>query len=320
MKKYKFDLILPVYNVSDYIERCINSILCQSYDNYNVIVVDDGSTDNSIDLVKKFHSKKINIYHKKNGGLSDARNFGVTKTTGDYIWFIDSDDYIREDALEKINKKLNESELDLLLINYYEDIDGKIKEVNNKFGGNNDLSDILVYPSAWSKIFKRDYYLKNKYSFPKGKIYEDLAITPFIIANCKKYDLLKENLYYYVIRKNSIMHSSVFKENRDDKFWVIEHLLSLFKKNNIYDKYKEELDFIIIQHLLIVYSTEILKYSRKIYFNRCKKVLKILKDYDVDYKNNKYIKEKGLFSKIYITLFRFRLWFLCKLIVILANY
>ena len=111
MQKYKFSIIIPVYNTEKYLEKCLDSIINQSYQNMEIIVVNDGSTDNSKDILFTYQNKYpklINVYEKINGGLSDARNYGVSKASGDYLLFVDSDDYIESDLLLNISKNIKD--------------------------------------------------------------------------------------------------------------------------------------------------------------------------------------------------------------------
>lgn len=116
MDKIKFSIIVPVYNVRKYVTECIESILKQSYDNYEVLLINDGSTDGSGDICEKYtvKNKKIKVFHKKNGGLSSARNFGLEKATGDYVVFVDSDDYIAPWSLSEFYKVLKNRDFDVI--------------------------------------------------------------------------------------------------------------------------------------------------------------------------------------------------------------
>ena len=124
-RKIKFSIVIPVYNIEKYIKKCINSILEQSYKNFEIIVVDDGSTDESNLLINSINDNRIRIIKKNNGGLSSARNEGIKYVTGDYIWFVDGDDYIEPDALNKLNIKILEENPEVLCFYYYKEYEGK---------------------------------------------------------------------------------------------------------------------------------------------------------------------------------------------------
>ncbi len=315
-RKIKFSVIIPVYNIEKYIKKCINSILEQSYKNFEIIVVDDGSTDESNLLINNINDNRIRIIKKNNGGLSSARNEGIKYVTGDYIWFVDGDDYIEPDALNKLNIKILEENPEVLCFYYYKEYEGK-KIINaDKIDWKNIIQYPLINTSACAKVFKTSYYIENKFLFPDGKIYEDLALIPFVLAKAKKVSLIDEPLYDYVYRKSSIMNSNnKFNPNRDDKFFAIDYLYNNFIKYKIFDKYREELEYLAIKHLLITYSTEILPYSRKIYYERCIRVLKKLDSINRNWKNNQYLKKSAITSRVYVKFFKLRQFWLCKLLL-----
>lgn len=310
-----YSIIVPVYNVEKYIKKCLDSIINQTYKNFEIIIVDDGSKDNSIKIAKEVLASKDNvkIVHKANGGLSDARNYGMKYAKGEYIWFVDSDDYIRHDALEVLSKGLGP---DIISFGYYKDIKGKIINVNIK---NIKLDKVKRYllnsPAAWMKIFKRKFLLENNIVFEKGKYYEDLGLTPWLIKYTNNIEFIEDNLYYYVIREDSIMTKKNFNSKKDDRFWAIGNIL-----NNLGNKYKEEVEFIAIKQLIVMYSIDILKQDKKIYKERIQKVNKYFENNFPNYINNKYLKKDSLFTKIFIRCYKLKLIYLCKLMIIIGGY
>ena len=121
MQQIKFSLIIPAYNIENYIVKCITSILNQNYYNYEIIVVNDGSTDDTVKILENIKNNKIKIINKKNGGLSSARNEGLRHVTGDYIWFVDGDDYIEKNALEILYNTLKDEMFDIISLKYYKE-------------------------------------------------------------------------------------------------------------------------------------------------------------------------------------------------------
>lgn len=313
MEKIKFSIIVPVYNIENYIEKCITSILNQNYNNYEIIIVNDGSTDNSVKIVDEIKSDKIKLVNKKNGGLSSARNEGLKYAIGDYIWFIGGDDYIEKDALKILNNYLLEDNYDVISFRYYRVYkENKTLQIDKM-----DIKDKRQYPlvntSAWGKIYRRDFFVNNNFQFTEGKIYEDLSLIPFIMCKAEKVKFIEEPLYNYIYRTDSIMNpTGKFKENRDDKFFAIDTLYQLFKNEGIKEQYKEELEYLAIRHLLLVYSTEILPYSKEIYKIRCVKVLEYLNNINSKWYKNKYLKQSALSTKIYVGIFKRRLFKVCK--------
>lgn len=313
MENIKISIIIPMYNVENYIAKCVQSILAQKNSNYEIIVVDDGSKDNSNKIVKSFNSPLIKIIEKENGGLSSARNEGVKYATGDYIWFVDGDDYLEDNALECVYEVLKSQKLNVVSCNYYKDYGDKKFLMEDDIDWNDMKQMPLINTSACTKIIKTSFYREFNFRFPEGKIYEDLAIMPYIMAKAGKIGLIKEPLYNYVYRPNSIMTQRDFKENRDDKFFAIDNLYKEFSKGDILNMYKSELEYLTIKHLLIVYSTEILPYGKDIYYKRCERALEYLEAINSKWFENVYLKKTSALTKVYVWLFRKKMFYLCKI-------
>lgn len=316
MKKISF--IIPVYNISSYIEKCIDSIIKQNDCCIEVLLVNDGSTDNVLEVLDKYLKKYdyIKILNKENGGLSSARNYGLKHVTGDYIWFVDGDDYIEPDSLSILRKIVDEKDYDIVSFNYYCDYDGSKKSMIESHTDSLSNSRILVNTSPCTKIFNSSFFKKNKFLFDEGIIYEDLALIPYIMGITENILFINDKLYNYVYRNNSIMNSrKEFSVKRDNKFVAIENLFNRFKNKGLYDNFFEELEFLLIRHLLIVYSTEIVIYKKDIYLSRCDRVNKYLMDVDSNWKKNKYLHDYGLFKRLYVSFFSHRFYFSCKFMV-----
>lgn len=320
MREVKFSIIVPVYNVEKNIYKCINSILKQNYLNYEIIVVNDGSTDNFENIIKQFDFSKIKLINKKNEGLSSARNKGLEYVTGDYIWFVDGDDYIESNALKVLSKYVKENEYDIISFKYYkENKNKKILQVD-KIDNKDKMQYPLVNTSACTKIFKTSFFIKNRFLFDKGKIYEDLSLIPFIMCKAEQVKFIEESLYCYTYRINSIMNETEkFNFKRDDKFFAIKMIYERFKNEKLDKKYKEELEYLAIKHLLLVYSTEILPFEATIYRKRCKKVLKYLNGINSKWYKNKYLKKSAMATRIYVKLFRLNLFFCCKILLLIKK-
>lgn len=287
----KVSVIVPVYNVSKYIDKCIMSILNNTYKNIEIIAVDDGSSDDSLKKLKKY-KESIKIYHKTNGGLSDARNFGLTKATGDFIFFVDSDDYIDKETIEKLINKQKEKDYDLVECNFYYAYNSKKLKLDNKLY--NSKKEMLTKGRVvvCNKLFKRSIIEKHKIRFQKNVYYEDIGFTNKYILNSHKIGSIKDPLYYYVQRKESITGSRKAK-GKLDILKVFDDLIKYYKDNNFYEKYYEELEYLVSR--IILGSS--LKRMSKIK-DRKIRIEYILKTYEYlitnfpGYKNNKYIKEK----------------------------
>lgn len=224
----KFSIIVPVYNVEKYIDKCISSIRNQSYPIFECIVVDDGSKDSSISIAKELikDDERFIILSKQNGGLSDARNFGLNKASGDYVWFVDSDDFIEKNALELLKQHLDQQQSDIVcfdMIYLYPDNHTSIsKGANFKITNFNENKHLInIDNSANSKIFKTSF-LKGK-KFPKGMWYEDLAVVTTWLIEATSVSYLEKALYYYLQREGSITQSA------DERVFDIYKAISMIK-------------------------------------------------------------------------------------------
>lgn len=218
----KVTIIVPVYNVQDYLNRCIDSLTNQTYKNIEIFLVDDGSTDNSgaiCDNYKK-NDKRIKVIHKKNGGQSDARNCALDKMTGDYVAFVDSDDYVDNDYIEYMMSLITNDDSDVAICSYkaiYEN-GSIISQANgNKYILNaHDTIEKTLYHedfnvSAWAKLYRADYF--NNVRFPVGKIFEEVETLYKVFLKCDKISVGLESKYNYMIRANSTL-TCAFSEKK----------------------------------------------------------------------------------------------------------
>ena len=233
MKNELVSIIVPAYNVEKYIKRCINSIINQTYKNIEIILVDDGSTDETGKICDFFGKKdeRIKVIHKKNGGLSDARNYGIDIATGNYILLIDSDDYVDLEIVEFLYNNLKENNADISTC-----LHKKFKESNNEnskdYKKNNntilkteDALENLFYlknltVSAWGKLYKKELFKNIRY--PKGKLYEDLPTTYRLFSKSNTISINTKRMYYYLIREGSIMNSKFNKKRMDSLYFTKE--------------------------------------------------------------------------------------------------
>lgn len=215
----KYSIIVPIYNVELYLLECLQSIKNQTLlANYECLLIDDGSLDDSGRIACDFSKKNENFfyYKKENGGLSDARNYGLNISTGEYIIFIDSDDLIHKNYLEIINAILNENmDTDLLYINFKKFMDGNlVTDDNNILDMKYQIittQKLMQFPNfAWARIAKRVFYDDNH--FPKGYIYEDMVTTTILNTKVTNIIEINEPLYYYRKRAGSITTVSAIKQ------------------------------------------------------------------------------------------------------------
>ena len=215
-EKALISVIIPVYKVEKYVERCIQSVINQTYENLQIILVDDGSPDNCGKICDEYAKKdhRIEVIHKSNGGLSDARNAGIEVAKGEYVGFVDSDDYIEADMYEVLYNLLKQYNADVSICNFYTVSQGKIS-IKNADNGINEynrieiLKEILldrnIQSYAWNKLYKKELFDEIKY--PIGKKYEDIGTTFFLLEKCNKVVVTGKSEYYYINRQDSIVNN-----------------------------------------------------------------------------------------------------------------
>lgn len=231
----KFSIIVPVYNVEKYVSKCLDSIKQQTFKDYEVIVVNDGTKDNSIEIAKKYDVK---IITQKNQGLSEARNTGVKNSSGEYLIFLDSDDYLEKDLLKNINGLLknNPDVIRYQAKMVWEDSDLEIEHSGESFfgfDGKNAFEEIVkchfVEP-IWCYAINRNFYIKNNFSFKKGTVHEDFGLTPLIIMRAKVVNCSSYVGYCYLQRNGSIMNSISYEKTQKKVNDMYNHCLSLLKE------------------------------------------------------------------------------------------
>lgn len=242
-KKVMVSVIIPIYNVEDYLRDCLDSILAQTYEDFEAILVDDGSTDSSGNICDAYAEKepRIKVIHKKNGGLSSARNAGIDIAKGEFIAFVDSDDAVHPDYLNTMVELAEKHSSDLVACGFvtgeacvWEESDDALdirigREILNRVNDND-----VVVTVAWNKLYSRKFFDEYKLRYPEGKIHEDMFLTPQILYRSNKMVITDQKLYFYRQRPNSIM-TAKFSLKQLDILEAIEFRIDFFKANG----YKE---------------------------------------------------------------------------------
>ena len=231
-------VIVPVYKVEKYLNKCIESIVNQTYKNLEIILVDDGSPDECGKICDNYAQKdmRIKVIHKENGGLSDARNAGINISNGKYISFIDSDDYIDLEYIELLYKTIKKDKSDMAISSHkviYEN--GTILEKATKEESILESKEVLkrilyddgIDLSAWAKLYKIELFEEIRY--PKGRLFEDAATTYKLVDTCKKISIISKSTYNYIIRGNSITNVN-FSEKKMDLIISTEEMCNYIKK------------------------------------------------------------------------------------------
>lgn len=279
----KISIIVPVYNVEKYVDRCLDSLINQSYKNIEIIIVNDGSTDNSMKVVEKKYKNndKIRIYDKKNGGLSSARNYGLGKATGDYYLFVDSDDWLELNCIEELVNIIKKGNADIIEFGYklvsdnsvlstakFENCEIEPKEnILGEFFFGTQIIDIVC-----NKIYNKNLFIDLR--FVEGKIHEDYMITPELLFKCNKIVIIDKVFYNYYQRSDSITQKP-FSEKNFDRIFAGKHVADFCNKNipDYYEIALIRIGFICIylyKHLMdsskIISKCDYKKYKEKIIY------------------------------------------------------
>ena len=285
-------IIVPVYNVEKYIKKCIDSIVNQTYKNLEIILVDDGSPDNCGKICDEYaeKDKRIKVIHKKNGGLSDARNAGIKIAKGSYIGFVDSDDWIHENMYKEVYKALIEKDADIACCKLIrcknsiekisEKFDNKIEEYNQiqymKKFFKIDSQECVYY--AWNKLYKKQVIDENQY--PINLTSEDVVGTYKALLKCKKIVEINYPYYYYYYNPNSITLRKFSKKDLDlIEIW--DKVVEITKKNAPDYLWMAELNRHRIDYTLLMRMALKLDFSqiKDIYSYEYKEMLKSLKEH-----------------------------------------
>lgn len=315
----KVSVIVPFYNVEKYIEKCLNSLVNQTLEDIEIILVNDGSKDESYKIAQEFqkkYSNKIKYYEKTNGGLGDARNYGINYASGEYIAFLDSDDYVENTMYEEMYEKAKQEDADMVECDFWWEYPDKKKE---DIGETYSNQKEMLYKSrvvAWNKLIKREIYQNHPEArFSVGLRYEDIEGFYKILPYINKVAYVRKTFIHYLQRQGSI--SNTQNRRNEDIFIVLENVINYYKENNLYDEYKAEIEYVYSRYLLCSSFLRIVKINdKKIKKELLDKTWKKLNETfpnwkkNIILKNDKSIKGKYLKSinkctfKLYSIIFR----------------
>lgn len=269
----KLSIIVPVYNVEQYIIKCISSLLNQNFNDYEIIIVNDGTKDNSINLIQQnFNDQRIKIVNQENKGLSAARNTGLSKAVGNYIWFFDSDDWAEENVLTKIVPLLNNCDL-VYFNSFYEEYDDResklIQNIMDDCSTGRELSMKKHQHCVPYYIYQRTFLEQNKLHFEEGIYHEDTLFTPCTLYQAEHIRLCKVPAYHRLLREGSITHSINYKKCFDlcliiDKLMIFSNSIvnanDRFQWGNCIADATNELLFLTFNYKDIELLTQVKKY------------------------------------------------------------
>ncbi len=310
-------IIVPIYNVEKYLNRCIESIVNQTYKNLEIILVDDGSPDNCPQICDEWKKKnnRIKVIHKKNGGLSDARNAGLDIAQGEYIAFVDSDDWILPNMYQKLMKVMKDTNSDIVQCNYERVLDDDCREIMNNnnpkvisFDAHDALKNLIeennLNQMVWNKLFKKELF--ENLLFEVGMLNEDDFITYQLFSKANKISYVDSKEYCYLIRNTSIMGESYSIKRLDG-------LEARYRQYNFYKKNYIDLA-VICKKSLIFYLVYCLQKTYSIKNKKEKKnATLIIKDYFKVLKKDKIEMELNFKEKIWFILMKISLKITAKL-------
>lgn len=281
MKNELISIIIPVYNCQDYLKRCLDGVFLQDYSNYEVICIDDGSTDNSAQIAKEYN---VRYYYQENSGQAVARNKGIELAKGEWLCFVDSDDAIEPNYLSKMYEATND-DIDIVVcrikrINedgtYNFDVMKKLGTITNKEA----LVTVNLGPT--NKLIRKKVIKDSRFAGDKLR-FEDVLFTTELLTNSRQINIIDDVLYDYYIRENSTMRK--FDNTLNDIFVILDRLIS----KPFYKNYKDEIDYIVFKNGLFGHLSRIIYFDNKTINKELKKADDYIKKNVPDYKKNKYI-------------------------------
>ena len=289
----KVSIIVPAYNESSRIIKCLDTLVNQTFKDIEIIVVDDGSTDNTLDVLNNYKNDKLVILSQKNSGQGSARNLALKKAKGEYIMFVDADDYVDKTIVEKLYNSLLREKSDISVCD--------ICKVNNekkfifynfdRFTDDSVLNFMLSHPGPVARLYKKELFVNNDIYFVDGKINEDLGTIPLLGIYANSVSYVSEPLYYYVIHDNSTTQSRVFNKKMEDIFYILDYLSSEFAKRTT-GQFNDVLEYLYIEHLLYSASLNFVSFDEGIpLINR---IREIMKEKFSLWRANRFYKHKGI--------------------------
>lgn len=311
-------LIIPVYNVEKYLDKCLGSVEKQTFKDFEAVIVNDGSTDNSLEIIEKYTQRNDNFicFSTENNGLGGARNFGLSKAAGEYVVFLDSDDYISPDCLEKLYRAITDNESDIAVCNIYDvKEDGTVISTSktNLCNVTTSLFEshqiLFNRPCAWAKMYRKSLF--DGFSYVSREWYEDIRLTPKLFLKANKITYIDDYLFFYVQRAGSIMNNSNAKRNLEI-INAFDDLISYFKESGAYETYQSELEYLVVEHIAVSGLTRVVLSKDK---NK-KAVLKKMEEYISGFENlysNKYIGNLDKNKRLILFFNKNKLYFLTSL-------
>lgn len=299
----KISVIVPVYNVEKYLDKCLSSLVKQTLKDMEIIVVNDGSTDKSQEIIDNYAKKYKNVISivKENGGVSEARNLGLKKASGEYIGFLDSDDWVEKDMYKKMYQKAKSGNFDVVACDTQAIYPNEKSYISSNIKRDNVSNKELMidaYAVIWNKIYKRE--IIKGIEFKKGMNFcEDVEFLYMVYSKIKTIGVIKEPLHNYLQREGSLTY--VYDKKLYQLIDAMDDIIKFYKENDLYKEYKPELEYTYVRYLYATFVKRIAKTKNKKEFNRAVNIVieKVKKEFP-NYKKNYYLKglkPKNLYLK-----------------------
>ena len=319
--KMLIDVIVPAYNVEKYIEKCLESLCCQTLQDLRILVINDGSQDKTEAIVYSMMEKypeRITYYYKENGGIADTRNFGLSKVEAKYFGFVDSDDYVELTMFEKMVSVMETEESDLAMCGFTWEYVNKKDVVSD--GPFQDMKDQLMrmYATLWNKVYRTEWIHSLNLEFPIGLCYEDASFLYRLVPHCHHISYVNESLLYYVQRENSITHT--YNVRIEDMIHVFSQIQVYYKKQGFMEEFKDELEYVFVRFFLgNSYLRTVQIQDSNMRNEILKKAWEFLNVSFPDWKHNVYLKGYGLKNLYYRTVGRRSYYFNAKVFHVLLK-
>ena len=300
----KVSVIVPVYNVEEYLSKCLSSLVEQTLKDIEIIVINDGSPDDSQIIIDEYQKRfpNMRVYKKDNSGLSDTRNVGIKYATGEYIAFVDSDDSVRSDMYLKMYEKAKSGDFDIVAGDVkYVYYDHEMILTTDPKEDTYDIRKAFInlYPAVCTKIFKRDILVNNNIYFKSGVWYEDVEFMYRLLPYIKKIGVIHEPFYEYLQREKSI--TSTVSPKIYDYIHNMNGILDYYREKGLYEKYKNELEYAYVRYIYATFIKTCLGYDKTNYLKAVNDAIKNVKEHFPKYRRNKYFYKsiKGLYLVLF---------------------
>lgn len=315
-------VIVPVYNVKSYLSACLDSILNQDFDSYEIVVVDDGSTDGSGELAEQYasqHSNKIRVIHQENQGLGGARNTGIRNAAGAYVAFVDSDDSIQPEMLSVLWHELQQTGADIAVCGF-----SCVTETGTVLGNVTDMQPqhvslffsehkdiMLCNPSTWNKLYRKSLFIDHDIWFPSRVWYEDIRTIPKLYTVSSGIVFTNQCLYCYLQRSGSIMNNSNVGRNREI-LYAFDELQSFYRDNGLWASFQDELIYLAISHLYIAASVRIIRSGVSDPYDLLREIEQYMRGNFPTFLKNPYLNQMDQHQKLIFVLLQAKCYWLIR--------